>query len=132
MAQGKYTVTSTIQLFKIRCLFVSDWNLERPYSWVGGKASWSHWTSCRGWQGGHSFHALPPRIQCRYNAMRHSHQRPHHSRLQSGEPQVCSFATLSHCLCSICDIGISTGSSLAFQRARCCQYTVPRIMPIEG
>jgi len=94
-AQEKYTVTSTIQLSKIRCLFVSDWNLERPCSWVGGKASRSHWTSCRGWQGGHSFHALPPRIQCRYNAMRHSHQRPHHSRLESGEPQVCSFVTVS-------------------------------------
>ena len=89
MAQGKYTVTSTIQLLKIRCLFVSDGNLERPCSWVGGKASWSHWTSCRGWQGGHSFHALPPRIQCRCNAMRHCHQRPHHSRLESGETQVC-------------------------------------------
>lgn len=40
--------------------------------------------------------------------------------------------TVSHCLCSICDTGISTGRSLAFQRARCCRYTVPRIMPIEG
>ena len=97
MAQETYTVISTIQLSKIRCLFVSDWNLERTYSWVGGKASRSHWTSCRGWQGGHSFHALPPRIQRRYNAMRHSHQRPHHSRLESGEPQVCSFVTVSQC-----------------------------------
>jgi len=39
---------------------------------------------------------------------------------------------VTQCLGGICDIGISTGNLLAFQRARCCRYITPRIMPLEG